>query len=206
MDFIVCCVFVSYFRYVVGQNVEEGTILASDSDFPTNKTIECRAISECKSFLWLLQNYRTQQVLQDLVGRDCGFIGLSQMIWCPAEDNIDPLDLLEDEEEDDGDEAVRGGGILSPIISRAVNICTGSLTIMHYGDTDSDFKRIRMTGKRYYNLKILRNRVVVKVEAEGNCCWELHSDTGFRGQLQEAQPGYSDPPDIQPKSVRRVNC
>ena len=188
--------------FVASQNIEEGIILTPDSGVLSSKfnknTRECKPIIECKSFLWLLQNNRTQKVLQDLVARDCGFRGTSQLIWCPAEQNITPSLLIPDEEE-------RGGGVLTSLI-RSKAACEGSLTIMHYGDSDSDFRRTRMAGKNYQNLKILRKRIVVKIETEGNCCWELHSESGFRGQVQEAEPGYSDSPDVQPKSIRRVSC
>ena len=74
---------------VLSQNIEEGRILVSDSGISSssnNEERECKAILECKPFLWLLRNHRTQKVLQDLVARDCGFRGASQLIWCPVEE------------------------------------------------------------------------------------------------------------------------
>ena len=197
-------IFIVIIAMVCSQNIEEGRILVSDSGISSssnNEDRECTAILECKPFLWLLQNHRTANVLQDLVARDCGFRDASQLIWCPIEDNIEPLDLLPD-----FDDETRGGGILTSLL-RSEDKCSGSITIMHYGgETDSEFKRTRMTAKSYRNLKILETRIVVKMETEGNCCWKLYSEVSFRGHEQEAEPGYSNPPDIQPKSIQKVSC
>ena len=199
-------IFIVSIDEVFSQNIEEGRILVSDSGISStsnNEARDCKAILECKPFLWLLQNNRTQKVLQDLVARDCGFRGASQLIWCPIEEKIEPSSLLPDFNDT---EETRGGGILTSLI-RSEDKCSGSLTMMHYGgETDSEFKRTRMTGKSYRNLKILETRVVVKIETEGNCCWKLHSEVSFRGHEQEAEPGYSNPPDIQPKSIQKVSC
>ena len=184
---------------VVCQNIAEGRIVTSNSgESSSSENRECKPISECKSFLYLLQKHRTSSVLQDLVARDCGFSGTTQLIWCPVEEKLNPLLLVPDDEE-------RGGGIITSLL-KSTKLCNGSLTIMHYGDDDSDFKRTKMTGGSYQNLKILQKRFVVKIEAEGNCCWKLHSETGFRGNEQETEPGYSNSPEIQPKSIKRVLC
>ena len=183
---------------VVGQNTAEGRVVISNSGASPTEKRECKPISECKSFLYLLQKHRTASVLEDLVARDCGFTGTTQLIWCPIEEKLNPLKLVPDDEE-------RGGGIIKSLITNK-ELCNGSLTIMHYGDDESDFKRTKMTGESYQNLKILQKRFVVKIEAEGNCCWKLHSEIGFRGNEQEAEPGYSNPPDIQPKSIKRRVC
>jgi len=185
-------------RLTVGQNTAKGRIVIPNSEESSLKKRECKPVSECKSFLYLLQKHRTPDVLQDLVARDCGFTGTSQLIWCPIDDKIKTLTL-------DPDDERRGGGVLTSLL-RNKESCNGSLTIMHYGDEQADFKRTKMTGRSYQNLKILQKRFVVKIETEGNCCWKLHSETGFRGNEQEAEPGYSNSPDIQPKSVKRTNC
>ena len=140
--------------------------------------------------------------MRDLVARDCGFRDASQLIWCPVEEKINLSNVLPDD-----DEGERGGGILTSLI-RSADTCMGSLIMMHYGgESNSDFKRIRLTGNSYRNLKILRKRIVVKVETEGNCCWKIHSEVSFRGREQEAEPGQSSsPPNIQPKSVQKVSC
>jgi len=195
-------IFIVSIVVVVSQNIEEGTIVVSDSGIHSNsndEARECKTILECESFLWLLQNHRTQKVLEDFVARDCGFSGASQLIWCPVEEKINSTDLVPDDEK-------RGGGILTSLL-RSEDQCSGSLTMMHYGaETDSEFKRTRMTGKSYQNLKILQKRILIKIETEGNCCWKLYSEVNFRGREQEAEPGYSNTPDLHPKSVQRVSC
>ena len=181
------------------QNIVEGRIVTSNSGASSSsENKECKPISECKSFLYLLQKHRTPDVLQDLVARDCGFSGTTQLIWCPVEEKLNPSLLVPDDE-------TRGGGIITSLL-KSKQLCNGSLTIMHYGDDESDFKRTKMTGGSYQNLKILQKRFVVKIEAEGNCCWKLHSEIGFRGNEQETEPGYSNSPQVQPKSIKRVLC
>ena len=79
------------FRLTVGQNTAEGRIVIPNSEESSLKKRECKPVSECKSFLYLLQKHRTPDVLQDLVARDCGFTGTSQLIWCPIDDKIKTL-------------------------------------------------------------------------------------------------------------------
>ena len=195
-----CILFVCTFKFhlVFGQNTAEGRIVIPSSDESSSEERECKPISECKSFLYLLQKHRTSAVIQDLVARDCGFTGTTQLIWCPIEEKLKALSLNPDDEE-------RGGGIITSLLKNRES-CKGSLTIMHYGDENSDFKRTKMSGGSYQNLKIIQKRFVVKIETEGNCCWKLHSETGFRGDEQIAEPSYSNAPEVQPKSIIRTTC
>ena len=114
-------------RLTVGQNTAEGRIVISNSEESSLEKRECKPVSECKSFLYLLQKHRTPDVLQDLVARDCGFTGTSQLIWCPIDDKIKTLTL-------DPDDERRGGGVLTSLL-RNKESCNGSLIIMHYGET-----------------------------------------------------------------------
>ena len=75
---------------VFGQNTAEGRVVISNSGASPTEKRECKPVSECKSFLYLLQKHRTPDVLQDLVARDCGFTGTSQLIWCPIDELINP--------------------------------------------------------------------------------------------------------------------
>ena len=193
------------FYHNTAQNIKEGTVLISDSAISSDdsESRECIPLSECKNFLWLLENNRTEKVLHDLVARDCGFEGTSVLIWCPIEKKLKTLSLRPDLEDEE-----RGGGIINSLL-KSKTTCSGSLTITHYGYSDSEFnefKRTRMAGNLYRNLKILNDRSVVKIETEGNCCWKIHSEIGFRGQVQIVQPGYNESPEIQPKSTKKVSC
>ena len=87
--------------------------------------------------------------------------------------------------------------------------CLGSLTLIHLQKSDlSDMKRIRLTGLRYANLRkgLLRNRNLIYMESNGNCCWQVFDRKRFRGRRENIPLGFEGLPEHEPKSIRRVEC
>ena len=61
----------------------------------------------------------------------------------------------------------------------------------------------------YRNIKrgfaILKKNIVIQMVANGDCCWDIYDQRKFRGENQYLPHG-EHIPDIQPKSIKRVNC
>ena len=98
LDLCILLVCTFKFQSVFGQNTAEGRIVIPSSEKSSSEERECKPISECKSFLYLLQKHRTSAVIQDLVARDCGFTGTTQLIWCPIEGKLKALSAVPDDE------------------------------------------------------------------------------------------------------------
>ena len=91
--------------------------------------------------------------------------------------------------------------------------CSGYLIVFHYKQSESDqmssVRKSTLGGKSYKNLTnglLKGGRVVMKVQSEGECCWDIFSNIRFHGESQVIQPGYDDIPNFTPKSIKRRNC
>ena len=91
--------------------------------------------------------------------------------------------------------------------------CDGSLFITHSNiNSLSDYKRARLHERiEYPNLrrgfKIFKQNVIIQLEAEGNCCWEVYPRKKFGGaNKQDIKPGISYYPEFPPRSVRKKDC
>ena len=63
--------------------------------------------------------------------------------------------------------------------------------------------------KGYKNLtrKLLkRNRVVLKMDVEGTCCWQVYSNIYFAGGKQDIDAGFKGGPELPIKSAKSQNC
>ena len=99
-----------------------------------------------------------------------------------------------------------------PIQSNPMKLeCDGSLNIAHIDDFDNE-KDFDLDGYRnsYLNIKrgfpILKRNYMIRMESFGDCCWELFSETKFKGDKQVLFPGGFAYPDFQANSIKRVNC
>ena len=194
MVIVVSC---KYFACTVSQHVVEGTIFTTDLSSLSSNSTECKPIMECRTYLWLLhQTNGTENVLQDLVSRVCGISGTSPMIECPVENKL----VLHTPDGNANTERKWA------IYNLAQKGCFGSLIILHYGDSGLPFKRMKLTEYNYRELSVLSERVVIKIDVRGDCCWKLFENPSFDGQLQTVEPGYKQPPDFQPKSIKKIEC
>ena len=78
--------------------------------------------------------------------------------------------------------------------------CVGSLIITHSNIKSlGDYKKIRLPGGNtkmafpwlIKGYKVLRQNVVIQLEGEGNCCWEIFDRPNFRNEanMQMIYPG-----------------
>ena len=93
-----------------------------------------------------------------------------------------------------------------------VGFCQGSLTIMHtdqFSEFDlNDLKSHRLTALRYKRLQdgLLKNRKVIHMESNGNCCWRVFEQKRFRGRAENIPLGFEGLPQHEPKSIKKVEC
>ena len=93
-----------------------------------------------------------------------------------------------------------------------VGFCQGSLTVMHtnkFSEFDlNDLKSYRLTALRYPRLQdgLLKNRKVIHMESNGNCCWRVFEQKRFRGRAENIPLGFEGLPQHEPKSIKKVEC
>lgn len=104
-------------------------------------------------------------------------------------------------------------GLISVYHTTQETQCDGSLTILLDNRSPGSFPlksitSLKLTGKRYRNLlrNINKNKRVIKIQAEGNCCWMIFSKIRFLGQTQYIYPGFDEFPDNEIKSAKRISC
>ena len=95
--------------------------------------------------------------------------------------------------------------------------CIGSLKIVHSNENDlGNFQDLQLATDggvnkdgEYQNLKrgfpVLKRNIIIQIITIGNCCWEIYEKRKFKGKKQYLHHGEHFP-DIQPRSVRRVEC
>ena len=88
--------------------------------------------------------------------------------------------------------------------------CVGSLEFSH-GSWRNPLKtieifRLSSTWKQVRNIQRLRNRQVLRLKSNGNCCWRTYRRKRFGGRYENIYPGYDEPPRFNPKSLKKVNC
>ena len=74
------------------------------------------------------------------------------------------------------------------------------------GGVLEDFKQLRLRGKSYRQMRKLRDRNVVQMQTNGNCCWKLHSLSKFRGIEETVYNGLNIVPRVHPRSIKREIC
>ena len=107
------------------------------------------------------------------------------------------------------DEDVLGRAIFKNIGAPKKHSCKGSLLIHHSannGGVLEDFKQLRLRGKSYRQMRKLRDRNVVQMQTNGNCCWKLHSLSKFRGIEETVYNGLNIVPRVHPRSIKREIC
>ena len=91
--------------------------------------------------------------------------------------------------------------------------CTGSLILKHSNaEAIGDYRKIYLSEKNeYVNIRrkfpILKVNIVLGLEAEGNCCWELFPVPKYRGKKsQEIWPEHPRLPEFIPISAKKKTC
>ena len=104
---------------------------------------------------------------------------------------------------------VQSRAIFKNIGAQQKKRCKGSLLIHHSASNGTpleDFKQLRIRGKSYRRMRKLRDRNIVQMQTNGNCCWKIYSLTNFRGIEEKFYNGYNIVPRVHPKSIKGTVC
>ena len=167
---------------------------------------DCIPLRQCSSLMALLENKNglppqvsTIDIFTVLRSSRCGFDGNDPLVWC------------QDEEAEEGDDIIDRQIIINRDAGPEL-VCDGMLTVIHMNPTSGlrSMKTSRLQGPVFYNIRrrILRNRRILHLRVDGNCCWKLHAIQNFRGAVQYLKPGHeaSYEGSFQPSSIKRVLC
>ena len=189
------------FKSYLAQYVAEGTVFVTNESNITSdgNSTKCIDITECKIYLWLLKINRTESVLQDFVDRVCGLEGVSPMVECPVEENLTTRMIK-------GRNRLKQNGKPPHLKSHDVDVCMGSLIILHYGEDGSRFQRSVVEDNHINQLETMEKLFVIKLHVVGGCCWVIFDGINFKGQQQHLPPGFNEPPSFQPKSIKMIKC
>jgi len=119
------------------------------------------------------------------------------------------LNIENDNKEDSIYPDVEGRAVFANIGIPSSRKCKGSLLIHHSASTGGsleDFKQMRLRGRSFRQMRKLRNRNIIQMQTQGNCCWKIYSMSNFRGIEETFYNGYNIVPRIHPKSIKGCYC
>ena len=175
-------------------------------------------------------NMTRVQVYEYLSSKTCGFEeGINPKVECPVGKfvfifyflfsqyrtvNKNDLNFLVEEDADHVDEEFQlaRSGVIDVQNNRYT--CQGSLTIFHADANGGqginfldDFKVSRLRRQRYRDVRrnIFKDRRIIKVQSNGNCCWKFYEKSFFRGASGHIDVGFSGL-SMEPGSIKRIEC
>ena len=88
--------------------------------------------------------------------------------------------------------------------------CIGSLEFYH-GPSNSPLNdiqilRLSQKWKEIGNVKKLKQIRVLRLKAEGNCCWKIYQNQNFSGRYEHIHAGYDKYPRIKFQSLKKFDC
>ena len=183
-----------------------------------NEKFSCVALKNCKYLSWLLQETTNfsripqEQLIERLKEKRCELndigsddeITLETKVECPKINDISvgSNDQVEDSTEDDYE-------VRSIINLKSLSVVHCSLQIQHAApDTLKDWKIKALSGerKKYHNLKRLAKRKVLRITADGSCCWKVYTAIRFGGESTLVRPDDQIFPENSIKSTKQVEC
>ena len=75
-----------------------------------------------------------------------------------------------------------------------------------YGLNDLQILHFSNKWKEIGNIQKLKRRRVLRIKANGNCCWKIYKRKWLLGRYEHIYAGYDKYPRIQLKSLRKVDC
>ena len=124
------------------------------------------------------------------------------------ENGDEDYEVRGDYEEDcgSGDNGI-GGGLTTKKESQQFE-CTLEITHQSLVDaTELKTKRLSGTKNEYRRLIRLRERKILHMKANGNCCWECYHEEHLKGDPAfDVDPANEVVPDVQPRSIKRICC
>ena len=144
-------------------------------------TKRCIPVSLCSEIQWLNQHRSSSHSL-DLSQIQCGY----RKVWCNIADTIeDPA-------------------IYNTIDGVGGRSCFGHLKIYFYGSNGRLNMAKLMSGRLYGKMSRISN--VYRVSVHGNCCWNLHKYSHFRGEMFGLSVGFDRSFTRRINSAKPTNC
>ena len=218
-----CSVFVISTQYIQATSSFEfpETHVVDGQEILTPKLNEntfCVSLKNCKYLSWLLQETTNlsiisqEQLIETLKEKRCELndigsddeITLETKVECPNINDISvgSNDQTEDSTEDDYE-------VRSIINLKSSSVVHCSLQIQHAApDTLKDWKIKALSGerKKYHNLRRLAGRTVLRITADGSCCWKVYTAKRFGGEPSLVTPDDPIIPENSIKSTKQVEC
>ena len=185
-----------------------------------DENISCTSLKNCKALAWLLQDTQNlrgisqEQKIEALKEKRCELkaigsdeeITMETKVACPKihDISVGSDNQIEDSTEGDYDYELR-----SVFIVKTLSLVHCSLQIQHAPrNTLKDWQIKALSGerKKYHHLKRLAGRKILRITADGSCCWKVYSGKRFRGESTLVQPDDQIFPESTIKSTQQVEC
>lgn len=186
------------------------------------KDLECIRLEDCDTLSWLLRDTKgSQRISTDEINNvlrekrceltDIGsdnIITLDTKVACPKVKDTSLGVRLDDGNEEDYDLTFDDLRSVTDNLARGKqSLC--SLKIQHapLGSlTEIDIRALSGDRKEYRHLKRLAERQILRITADGNCCWTVYPEKGFAGEQMYVSPDNEVFPELSIKSTRQVDC
>ena len=186
-----------------------------------DENISCTSLKNCKALSWLLQDTTNlqgisqEQKIEALKEKRCELnvigsdkkITMETKVACPKIHDISVGSNNQVEEStDEGDYDYE---LKSVFIVKFLSEVHCSLQIQHAPrNTLKDWQIKALSGerKKYHHLKRLAGRKILRITADGSCCWKVYSGKRFRGEATLVQPDDQIFPESSIKSTQQVEC
>ena len=88
--------------------------------------------------------------------------------------------------------------------------CNGTIEFHHGPQKDplNDLQILHFSNKwkEIGNIQKLKRRRILRIKANGNCCWKIYKHKRLLGRYEQIYAGYDKYPRIQLRSLRKVDC
>ena len=193
-----------------------------------NEDLTCIPLEECSALVWLINNVTSIKGVSEKMASDalkakrCVIdeinseqeLTLKTRVACPTIHDFS-VDTLDEDEDDynstltihEDDYEIRSAFEFH--FKKRVNLeCSLHIEHGHIIDPLSDMEIKSLTGKRkkYPNLKRLSKRRILRITADGLCCWQIYTHIHFGGDSTFIEPDDEIFPELLIKSTQQVEC
>ena len=188
-----------------------------------NEDLSCVPLRKCPQLAWLAKANITEiypnkilsaeMISTTLKSKRCAIseinieeeVNLRTRVRCPRTDQVGTYPVEIQYDGDEHDFVVRTLFELE----RTLNVHC-SIQLQH-GEIDAPLMDLKMTSlsgkrKKYQRLKRLAKRRVLRILAEGPCCWRVYDNIYFNGQSTHIDPNVETFPGHLVKSGQQVKC
>ena len=184
--------------------------------------LECIRLEDCDTLSWLLRDIKSlQRISTDKINNvlrekrcelaDIGsdnVITLDTKVACPRVKDTSLGARLDGGNDEDYELTFDDLRSVTDNLARSKqSLC--SLKIQHapLGSlAEIDIRALSGDRKEYRHLKRLAERQILRITADGNCCWTVYTEKGFAGEPMYVGPDNEVFPELSIKSTRQVDC